>query len=124
MLEANKSPKKQKRARRKNPEECSNQHELVQTSLRQPLQNRPDLHLTYSKISESGRSYTDGTKIYYLKTPNRQTIVQLKINDIFFIRNDFIYQAIHSPSLIADIYFTYIFEIIHLKRHVLYEVIS
>ena len=65
MIEAIENPKKQKKGQIKNPEECPNQSELVQTSPRQPLQNRPDLQLTYSIISESGRSYTDGTIIFY-----------------------------------------------------------
>ena len=58
MLEANKKPKKQKKGQIKNPEECPNQPELVQTSPSQPLQNCSDLHVFQNK---SGRSYTDNS---------------------------------------------------------------
>ena len=71
MLGANQSPKEQKRNRKMNQEECPDQLDLVQTSLDpERLRNRRDLHLTYSKICESGRSNTNGTIIHYTKTPD------------------------------------------------------
>ena len=85
-----------------NQEKCPDQLDLFQTSVGpEPLRNRPDLILTYSKISESGRSYTDGTIIYYTKIPNRLTLLTNKCA----IKNKAPQRFILTAFLINFIYF-------------------